>query len=124
MRANGTALRANKELIKEINALRTQLKKLSATMETEAESGVGRTLNAVESKSKEAIDSAISAAQDFIDQYADGARDAVQDLTRRGAELRESAAGSLVDMVRARPFATAAAIAGIGFIAGFLFRRS
>jgi ElaB/YqjD/DUF883 family membrane-anchored ribosome-binding protein len=120
MRANGTALRANKEMIKEINALRTQLKKLSATMETEAESGVSRTLGAVESKSKEAI----GAAQDFVDQYADGARDAVQDVSRRTAELRDSAAESLVEAVKDRPFATAAAIAGIGFLAGFLFRRN
>jgi ElaB/YqjD/DUF883 family membrane-anchored ribosome-binding protein len=124
MHANGSALRANKELIKEISALRSQLKKLSVTMENEAESGVSRALGAVEAKSKEAIDSAISAAQDFIDQYADGARDVVHQASRRTVELRDSAAEQLVDMVRARPFATAAAIAGIGFIAGCLLRRN
>lgn len=124
MRANGTALRTNKDLIKEIHALRTQLKKLSATMETEADGSISRTLNAVESKSKEAIDAALGAAQDFIDQYTDGAREAVQDVSRRTVELRDSAAESLVEAVKVRPFATAAAIAGIGFLAGFLFRRN
>ena len=124
MRTNGTAVRANKELIKEIHMLRTQLKKLSTTMEHEADSGVSRALSAVESKSKEAIDSAIGAAQDFIDQYADSARDTVDDVSRRASELRESAADSLVDAVRSRPFGTALAIAGIGFLAGFLLRRS
>jgi ElaB/YqjD/DUF883 family membrane-anchored ribosome-binding protein len=124
MRTNGTAVRANKELIREINTLRTQLKKLSASMENEAESGMSRALNAVESKSKEAIDQAIGAAQDFIDQYADGARDALNDVSRRGGELRDSAADSLIDMVKTRPFATVATIAGIGFLAGCLLRRN
>jgi ElaB/YqjD/DUF883 family membrane-anchored ribosome-binding protein len=124
MRANGTALRANKELIKEISALRTQLKKLSTMMNSEAESGVNRALGDVKSKSKEVIDSALGAAQDFIDQYADGAREALQDASQRTAELRDSASESLVEAVKARPFATAVAIAGISFLAGFLFRRS
>ena len=120
MRANGTALRANKELMKEISALSTQLKKLSTMMDSEAGSGVSRALGDVKSKSN----SALGAAQDFIDQYADGAREAVQDASHRTAELRDSASGSLVEAVKARPFATAATIAGISFLAGFLFRRS
>lgn len=120
MRANGTALRVNKELIKEISALRTQLKKLSTMMDSEAGSGVSRALGDVKSKSN----SALGAAQDFIDQYADGAREAVQDASHRTAELRDSASGSLGEAVKARPFATAATIAGISFLAGFLFRRS
>ena len=124
MRSNESAFRANKELIREVNSLRTQLKRLSASMEHEAEGSAGRALNAVESKSKEAIDAAISAAQDFIDQYADGARDAVHEVSRRTAELREQAAESVVDTVRARPFVTLATIAGVGFLAGFLCRKS
>ena len=119
MRANGTALRANKELMKEISALSTQLKKLSTMMNSEAESGVSRALGDVKSKSN----SALGAAQDFIDQYADGAREAVQDASHRTAELRDSASESLVEVVKARPFTTVAAIAGISFLAGFLFRR-
>ncbi len=124
MRSNGTAFRANKELVKEINSLKVQLKKLSDSMEAESHSGINRTLSTIESKSKEAVDHAISAAQDFIDQYADSARDAARELSAKSAELRETAAESLVDSVQTRPFATVAAIAGIGFLAGFLFRRS
>jgi ElaB/YqjD/DUF883 family membrane-anchored ribosome-binding protein len=123
MRSNETSHRPNKELIKEITALRSQLKRLSATMESESESGVSRALSAVESKSKEAIDATLSAAQNFIDQYADGVRDAARDISSRTGELRDSASESVVDMVRARPFTTVAAIAGIGFLAGCLFRR-
>ena len=124
MRSNETAFRANKELVREVNALRTQLKRLSASMEHDAEGNAGHALNAVESKSKEEIDAAIGAAQEFIDQYADGARDAVQDVSRRTAELRDQAAESVVDTVRARPFVTLATIAGVGFLAGFLCRRT
>jgi len=123
MRANGTALRANKELMKEISALSTQLKKLSTMMNSEAESGVSRALGDVKSKGKEVIDSALGAAQDFSDRYANGAREAVQDASHRSAELCDSASESLVEVVKARPFTTVAAIAGISFLAGFLFRR-
>jgi hypothetical protein len=66
----------------------------------------------------------LGAVQDFIDPYADGAREAVQDASHRSAELHDSASESLVEAVKAWPFATAAAIAGISFLAGFLFRRA
>ena len=36
MRANGTSQHAHKDLVKEINALKVQLKKLSSALETEA----------------------------------------------------------------------------------------
>ncbi len=120
MRSNETAVRANKDLVREINALRSQLKRLSASMENETESSGSRVLSA----SKEAVDAAIGAAQNFIDQYADSAREAAHEVSRRTVELRDSAAETLVDTVKARPFTTVAAIAGIGFLAGFLFRRS
>jgi ElaB/YqjD/DUF883 family membrane-anchored ribosome-binding protein len=124
MRSNETAFKANKELIREVNALRTRLKRLSTSMEHEAEGSAGRVLNAVESKSKEAIDAAIGAAQDFTDQYADGARDTAHEVSRRASELRDQAAESVVDTVRARPFVTLATIASIGLLAGFLCRRT
>ncbi|MBV8393302.1 MAG: hypothetical protein JOY81_08980 [Alphaproteobacteria bacterium] len=124
MRANGIAARpASKDLIKEINALKAQLRKLSAAMEAEAHDGVDRALSAVESRSKQAIDNAIDAAQDFIDDYADQARDTVEQLSRKSAELRDKATDSLVDTIQSRPFGTLAAIAGIGFLAGYLWRR-
>lgn len=123
MHSGDATLRASKELIKEINTLRTQLKRLSATIESEAESGVSGALNAAESKSKEAIDAAIAAAQNFIDQYANGARDTAEHLLRNASELRDTASASLVERVRTNPLSTVATIAGVGFLAGFLLRR-
>jgi ElaB/YqjD/DUF883 family membrane-anchored ribosome-binding protein len=124
VRANGiTHTRSNKDLIKEINALKGQLKKLSAAMENEANEGVSRALGAIETRSKEAIDDAIAATQNFIDEYADGARDAADALAQKSAELRDKAADSLIETVQSRPLGTLAAIAGIGFLAGFLCRR-
>lgn len=123
MRANGITASANKDLVKEINALKAQLKKLSAAMEAEAGDGVNRAFDAVESKSKQAIDSVIEAAQTFIDDYGDVARDRVDALARKSSELRERATESLVETVQERPLGTLAAIVGIGFLAGYLCRR-
>jgi ElaB/YqjD/DUF883 family membrane-anchored ribosome-binding protein len=123
MRANGLTASANKDLVKEINGLKAQLKKLSAAMEAEAGDGASRALDAVESKSKQAIDSVIEAAQSFIDDYGDLARDRVDALTRKSSELREKATESLVETVQERPLGTLAAILGIGFLAGYLCRR-
>jgi hypothetical protein len=125
MRANGTASTLpSKELVKEINALKAQLKKLSAAMETDASEGVSRAVGAVEAKSKEAIDEAIETAQSFIDEYSESAKDYAAALGKKSEQLRESAANSLVESVQARPFGTLAAVIGIGFLAGFLCRRS
>lgn len=123
MRANGLTASTNKDLVKEINALKAQLKKLSAAMEAEAGDGASRALDAVESKSKQAIDSVIEAAQTFIDDYGDTARERVDALAKRSSELREKATESLVETVQERPLGTLAAIIGIGFLAGYLCRR-
>jgi hypothetical protein len=123
MRANGTATLPSKDLVKEINALKAQLKKLSAAMESDASDGVSRAVGAVESKSKEAIDDAIETAQNFIDEYAENAKDYAAALARKSEQIRDSAASSLVETVQARPFGTLAAVIGIGFLAGFLCRR-
>ena len=125
MRANGSrhAL-PSKELVKEINALKAQLKKLSAVMEADASDGVNRAIGAIETKSKEAIDGAIEAAQDFVDEYAEQAKDAASALARKTTQLRDNAADSLVETVQARPFGTLAAVIGLGFLAGYLCRRS
>jgi hypothetical protein len=123
MRANGLSAHSNKDLVKEINALKAQLKKLSAVMEAEANDGVSRALGAIETKSKQVIDDTIEAAQGFIDEYSDSARDPVDALSRKSAEFRDKAHDSLVETVQNRPFGTLAAIIGIGFLAGFLCRR-
>ena len=123
MRANGLAA-SNKDLVKEINALKSQLKKLSAAMENEAGDGASRALDAVESKSKQAIEAVIEAAQNFIDDYGETARDRMDALAKRSAELRDKASDSLVETVQERPFGTLAALVGLGFLAGYLCRRS
>lgn len=123
MRANGLTA-SNKDLVKEINALKGQLKKLSAAMESEAGDGASRALDAVESKSKQAIEAVIEAAQSFIDDYGETARDRMDALAKRSAELRDKASDSLVETVQERPFGTLAALIGLGFLAGYLCRRS
>ena len=124
MRGNGsTQTIPSKDLIKEINALKAQLKRVSDTMAAEANEGVSRAIDAVESKSKETIDDALEAAQRFIDEYAETAKDTAARFARKSSEIRDSAADSLIENVQARPFGTLAAIAGIGFLAGYLCRR-
>jgi hypothetical protein len=120
MRANGTSQHSHKDLVKEINALKMQLKKLSSALEAEANDGVSRAMGAIEGKSKEAIDDAI---QDFIDEYADSARDAAAALGRKSAQMRDAATDSLVEAVKTRPLGTLAALLGLGFLAGYLCRR-
>jgi ElaB/YqjD/DUF883 family membrane-anchored ribosome-binding protein len=125
MRANGSVhALPSRELVKEINALKAQLKKLSAAMEADAHDGVNRAVGAIEAKSKEAIDSAIETAQDFIDGYTESARDAASAIAKKSVEMRDNAAESLVETVQNRPFGTLAAVIGIGFLAGYLCRRS
>ena len=123
MRSNGTSQHSHKDLVKEINALKGQLKKLSVALEAEANDGVSRAMGAIETRSKQAIDSAIEAAQDFIDEYADSAAEAAERLTKKTAQMRDAASDSLVEAVEARPFGTLAAVLGLGFLAGYLCRR-
>jgi len=123
MRSNGTSQHAHKDLVKEINALKVQLKKLSSALEAEANDGVTRAVGAIEARSKQAIDHAIEAAEDFIDEYADTAADVAARLTKKTAQVRDAATDSLVEAVETRPLATLAALLGLGFIAGYLCRR-
>jgi ElaB/YqjD/DUF883 family membrane-anchored ribosome-binding protein len=124
MRANGTtAAVPSKDLVKEINALKAQLKRVSDALAAKASTGVNRALDTVESKGKEAVDDAIGAAQQFVDDYADNAKDAAANLARKSAQIRDNAADSLIETVQARPFGTLAAVLGIGFLAGYLCRR-
>jgi ElaB/YqjD/DUF883 family membrane-anchored ribosome-binding protein len=123
MRVSNRGASANKDLVKEVNALKAQLKKVSATMEAEAADGASRALDTIESRGKQAIDSVIEAAQNFIDEYGDAARDRVDALARRSAELRDKATESLVETVQERPLGTLAVVAAIGFVAGYFCRR-
>ena len=125
MRANGTSQAIpSRELIKEINALKAQLKRVSDAMASDASEGMNRAIDAVESKSRETIDDAVAAAQRFLDDYSDTARDTASRVAAKSAQIRESAADTLVDRVQANPFGTMAAVIGIGFLAGYLCRRN
>jgi ElaB/YqjD/DUF883 family membrane-anchored ribosome-binding protein len=122
---NGTAHAIpSKDLVKEINALKAQLKRVSDAMATDASDGMNRAIDAVESKSRETIDDAVDAAQRFIDDYTDTAKDTASKLARMSSQVRDNAADSVLDTVQARPFATLAAVVGLGFLAGYLCRRS
>jgi hypothetical protein len=121
---NGTAHAIpSKDLVKEINALKTQLKRVSDAMANDASEGMNRASDAIESKSRETIDQAVEAAQRFIDDYTETAKNAAARIARASLEARDSAADSLVETVQARPFGTLAAVIGLGFLAGYLCRR-
>ena len=122
MRANGTATaNSTKDLVKEISVLKAQLKKLSTSIEKDAR---WRRLGEIQTKSKEAIDEVIETAQAFIDDYSDSAKETTKALLNKSAELRDEATETLIETVKARPIATLAAVVGIGFLAGYLCRRS
>jgi ElaB/YqjD/DUF883 family membrane-anchored ribosome-binding protein len=125
MRANGLSRTqaSSKDLVKEITALKAQLRKLSTAMEADANDGVKSALSAIEVKSRAAIDDALEAAQSFIDDQTDAARDITDAVLEKSAKVRDAATDSLIETVQARPFATLAAVVGIGFLAGFLCRR-
>lgn len=123
MRGNNVGLYANKDLAREVAALKAQLRKVTDALEAEATEGADRAIDKVQSKGKEAIDHAIEAAQAFIDDQAEQARDAARKLARKSGEVRAAAEESLVENVQAHPLGTVAAILGIGFLAGYLCRR-
>ena len=120
MRGNGsTHSIPSKDLIKEINALKTQLKRVSNAMASDASDAI----DAVESKGRETLDETIEAAQRFIDGYAEAAKDTADRVARKSSQMRDDATDSLVETVQARPLGTLAAVVGIGFLAGYLLRR-
>jgi ElaB/YqjD/DUF883 family membrane-anchored ribosome-binding protein len=125
MRANGMnrTQSSTRDLVKEITALKSQLRKLSAAMEADASDGVKSAISSIETKSRAAIDDALEAAQSFIDEQTDAARSLTDAAFEKTAEMRDAAADSLIDTVKARPLATLAAVVGIGFLAGYLCRR-
>ncbi|MDI1284154.1 MAG: hypothetical protein PSV46_07145 [Reyranella sp.] len=125
MRANGTATaNSTRELVKEISVLKAQLKKLSTSIEKDASNGLNGALSDIQAKSKETIDEVIETAQAFIEDYSDGAKEATKALMEKSAKLRDDATDTLIETVKERPIATLAAVVGIGFVAGYLCRRS
>ena len=115
---------ATKDLVEEISVLKAQLKELSAAIEKDASNGIGGVISDVQSKSKAAIDEVLATAQSFLDDYSETAKEKTKDLLERSAKLRDDATESFVDSVMERPITTLAAVVGIGFVAGYLCRRT
>ena len=100
-----------KDLAKEIALLKAQLEELS-----ESVNGTG---NSIVARGSEAVEDTLRSARELIAKYGDSAKSIAQDAIK----MRDKATDRLVEHTEARPFTTVAAIAGIGFLAGWLFRR-
>ena len=66
----------------------------------------------------------LETAQAIIDDYSDGAKETTKALMQKSAKLRDDATDTLIETVKERPIATLATVIGIGFLAGYLCRRS
>jgi ElaB/YqjD/DUF883 family membrane-anchored ribosome-binding protein len=106
-----SATHSNKDLAKEIALLRSQLEELA-----ESVNGVG---NGLVARGEEALEDTLRSARELIAKYGDTAKSMAKDAAR----LRDKAGDTLIEHTEARPFTTLAAIIGIGFLAGWLFRR-
>lgn len=106
-----SATQSTKDLAKEIALLRDQLDELAGTV-----NGAGSSLVA---RGEEAIEETLRSARELIGKYGDTAKAVVQDASM----LKDKAGDKLIEHTEARPFTTLAAIVGIGFLAGWLFRR-
>ena len=65
------------------------------------------------------LEDTLRSARELIAKYGDTAKSMAHDT----AKLKDKASDTLVEHTEARPFTTLAAIVGIGFLAGWLFRR-
>ena len=106
-----SATHSSKDLAKEIALLRAQLEELSDTVNSTGSSIVAR--------GGEALEETLRSARELIAKYGDTAKAVAKDAVR----LRDKAGDTLIEHTEARPFTTLAAIIGIGFLAGWLFRR-
>jgi len=101
-----------KDLAKEIALLKAQLEDLSAS--------VNDTGSSIVERSQEAVEETLRSARELIAKYGDTARGIVNDT----AKLKNKATDTLIEHTEARPLTTLAAIVGIGFLAGWLWRRN
>ncbi len=107
-----TASHNGKDLAKEIALLKSQLEEL-----TESMSGTGQSIAA---RGEEAIEETLKSARALIAKYGDTAKSVAQDTIN----LKNKATDTLIEQTETRPLTTVAAIIGIGFLAGYLCRRS
>jgi ElaB/YqjD/DUF883 family membrane-anchored ribosome-binding protein len=102
---------AAKDLAKEIAQLKSQLEELA-----ESVNGTG---NSLAERGSEVLEETLRSARELIAKYGDTAKSIADDAAR----LKQRAGDTLVEHTEARPFVTLAALLGIGFLAGWLFRR-
>ena len=107
-----TASHNGKDLAKEIELLKAQLEEL-----TDSVNGTG---NSIIARGEEAVEETLRSARELIAKYGDTAKSIAQDAIK----MRDKATDRLVEHTEARPFTTVAAILGVGFLAGWLCRRS
>jgi ElaB/YqjD/DUF883 family membrane-anchored ribosome-binding protein len=100
-----------KDLAKQIALLRTQLDDLAETV-----NGTG---NSLLHRGQETIEEGLRSARELLAKYGDSAKAMADDVVR----LKEKAGDTIASHAEERPFTTLAAILGIGFLAGWLFRR-
>ncbi len=100
-----------KDLAKEIAMIKAQLEELADSM-----NGTGQSIVA---RGEEAVDDTLKAARELIAKYGDTAKAIAEDTI----SLKNKAADTIVEQTEARPMTTLAAVAGIGFLAGWLCRR-
>jgi ElaB/YqjD/DUF883 family membrane-anchored ribosome-binding protein len=101
-----------KDLAREISLLKEQLEELADSV-----NGTG---NSIVARGEAAIEETLRSARELVAKYGDTAKAIAQDT----AKLKEKATDTLIEHTEARPLTTLAAIIGVGFLAGWLCRRS
>jgi ElaB/YqjD/DUF883 family membrane-anchored ribosome-binding protein len=106
------ASRNGKDLAREIALLKEQLEDLAGS--------VNDTGTTVVARGEAAIEETLQSARELIAKYGDTAKAFAHDT----ANLKAKATNTLIEQTEARPLTTLAAIIGVGFLAGWLCRRS
>lgn len=107
-----TATQNGKDLAREIALLKEQLEELADSV-----NGTGSSIVA---RGEAALEETLRSARELVAKYGDTAKAIAQDT----ANLKTKATDTLIEQTEARPLTTLAAIIGVGFLAGWLCRRS
>ena len=107
-----SATHNGKDLAREIALLKQQLDELADSV-----NGTGSSIVA---RGEAALEETLKSARELVAKYGDTAK-AIADDTLK---LKTRATDTLIKHTEARPLTTLAAIIGVGFLAGWLCRRS